>query len=80
MLFIYFLNNSKNYEDSIKKILLKGGDTDTNCKIVGNLLGSIHGINKIPKYMIKQILNFNCILNMVIRDLNYIILKNFIKN
>jgi len=36
-----------------------GGDTDTNAKIVGNLLGAYYG-NCIPEYMSKPVLEFDC--------------------
>lgn len=35
-----------------------GGDTDTNAKIVGNLLGAYYG-NCIPEYMSKPVLEFD---------------------
>lgn len=38
-----FLKNGVSYEEGIKRILKKGGDTDTNAAIVGGLLGALHG-------------------------------------
>ena len=39
----YYLRNKYSYEDAIRDILLKGGDTDTNAAIVGGLIGCVHG-------------------------------------
>ena len=59
---LYAFYISKNFEDSIKKTLLMGGDTDTNCAIVGSLAEALYGIDdnlikkaneKIPKDFIK---------------------------
>ena len=41
--------NSTSFEDSIRKILLMGGDTDTNCCIVGSVAESIYGMSDIQK-------------------------------
>lgn len=58
VLAIYFLRNPKiEFEDAIKITLMKGGDTDTNAAIVGGLVGAYH---KIPDYMLKPVLNFDC--------------------
>jgi ADP-ribosylglycohydrolase len=55
---MYFLRNSDiEFEDAIKQTLMKGGDTDTNAAIVGGLVGAYH---KIPDYMLKPVLNFDC--------------------
>lgn len=58
---IFFLNNINKYtyETSIIEVLKCGGDTDTNAKIVGNLLGAYYG-NCIPEYMSKPVLEFEC--------------------
>lgn len=58
---IYFLNNIKkyNYIEAIIEVLKCGGDTDTNAKIVGNLLGAYYG-NCVPEYMSKPVLDFDC--------------------
>ena len=42
---LYQLFNSVNFEDSIRKTLYMGGDTDTNCAIVGGLAEALYGIN-----------------------------------
>lgn len=56
--FSIFLEN-RNFEDSIKEMLLFGGDTDTNSCILGGLLGASEGLNNIPLYFQNIILNFD---------------------
>lgn len=41
----YVLDKSYDFEDSIRKILLLGGDTDTNCCIVGSIAEAMFGIS-----------------------------------
>jgi ADP-ribosyl-[dinitrogen reductase] hydrolase len=81
MLVIYFLRESSkryvSYEEAIKTVLLKGGDTDTNAKIVGNVIGAIVGIKGIPEFMRKPLLEFDCTKEGNIRPDNYSI-KNII--
>ncbi len=60
-LVIYFLRNPSTYIDAIKTTLLKGGDTDTNAKIVGSVIGAMRGINEIPEYMLTPVVNFDCV-------------------
>ncbi|MBQ3306568.1 MAG: ADP-ribosylglycohydrolase family protein [Bacilli bacterium] len=59
---LYALYNSNSFEDAIRKTLLMGGDTDTNCAIVGSMAESIYGIDneliekvneKIPQEFVK---------------------------
>lgn len=58
---IYFLKNMTDYtyESAIKAVLMRGGDTDTNAKIVGNLFGAYYG-ECVPEYMSSVVLNFDC--------------------
>ena len=42
---LYALYNSNTFEDAIRKTLLMGGDTDTNCAIVGSMAEAMYGIN-----------------------------------
>lgn len=56
---IHFLRKNYTFEEAIRKTLLLGGDTDTNCAIVGAVLGALHGENGIPQYMKKSVLTFN---------------------
>ncbi len=48
------------YEEVISRILLLGGDTDTNAKIIGALIGAMKGFDNIPDYMKNPVLNFDC--------------------
>lgn len=41
---LYAIYNSNSFEDAIRKTLLMGGDTDTNCCIVGSIAESIYGM------------------------------------
>ena len=59
---MYALYNSNSFEDAIRKTLLMGGDTDTNCAIVGSIAEAMYGIDneviekvndKIPKKFVK---------------------------
>ena len=59
---MYALYNSNGFEDAIRKTLLMGGDTDTNCAIVGSVAEAMYGIDnqiiarvneKIPKEFVK---------------------------
>lgn len=43
---LYVVKNSNNFEDAIKKSLYMGGDTDTNCAIVGGIVEAIYGIDE----------------------------------
>lgn len=44
VMMVYFLNKMKKYtyESGIRQVLSMGGDTDTNTKIIGSLLGVFH--------------------------------------
>ena len=59
---LYALYNSNSFEDAIRKTLLMGGDTDTNCAIVGSMAEAMYGIDselieqvneKIPENFVK---------------------------
>ena len=43
-LYTYYMSNS--FEDAIKKTLEMGGDTDTNCAIVGSMAEALYGIDE----------------------------------
>ena len=43
---LYAIYNSNSFENAITKTLLMGGDTDTNCCIVGSVAESLYGMNK----------------------------------
>lgn len=44
------------YNTIISKVLLGGGDTDTNAAVIGAILGSIKGYKSLPKKQTKKIL------------------------
>ncbi len=61
---LYTVFNTNSYDESIRKILLYGGDTDTNACIVGSMAEALYGINddliyeankKIPKDFQKKL-------------------------
>ena len=41
---LYYLKNCTKYEDALKDILSRGGDTSMNAAIVGGLIGALNGI------------------------------------
>jgi len=43
---LYALYHSTSFEDALKRTLLMGGDTDTNCAIVGSMAEALYGIDK----------------------------------
>lgn len=59
-LYAFYFSNS--FEDAIRRSLLMGGDTDTNCAIVGSMAEALYGIDdsliekankKIPSEFVK---------------------------
>ena len=46
---LYAIYQSNSFEDSIRKTLLMGGDTDTNCCIVGSVSEALYGMNQKEK-------------------------------
>ena len=46
---LYALYYSNSFEDTIRKTLLMGGDTDTNCAIVGSVAESMYGMTSKEK-------------------------------
>lgn len=45
-----------NYEQAIRQVLLRGGDTDTNACIVGGMIGAASGVRAIPSLMVQAML------------------------
>jgi ADP-ribosylglycohydrolase len=43
----------------MKRILLEGGDTDTNAAIVGGMFGALVGFKSLPPHYIDKILDFD---------------------
>ena len=68
---LFALYNSSSFEDAIRRTLLMGGDTDTNCCIVGSMAEALYGVSdtykeivndKIPKSFVKilsKVRNYN---------------------
>ena len=46
---LYAVYMSSSFEDAIRRILLMGGDTDTNCCIVGSIAEALYGMNNTEK-------------------------------
>ena len=42
---LYYLRKNFSYEEAVKDIILRGGDTRSNAAIVGGLIGAAHGVN-----------------------------------
>lgn len=78
------LKNKMSFHDGIHQVLKLGGDTDTNAAITGALLGALHGLDAIPKDMVKIVMRFTCT-EMPDNDLigqkrpDTYIIRNFIK-
>lgn len=53
----YCLYNELEYEKAMKLVLSYGGDTDTNCCIVGGVIGCYNGRDNIPNSWIYKVLN-----------------------
>lgn len=58
---LYAIYYSTSFEDAIRKTLIMGGDTDTNCCIVGSVAESIYGMTQEQKIMSKMDLPLNYI-------------------
>lgn len=53
----YYLHKNASYEDALKDILMRGGDTDTNAAIIGGLLGARDGESKLNKAQVAKVLS-----------------------
>lgn len=60
ILAFYFLRHVTSFEDALTETCRKLGDTDTNCAIVGAMMGALHGISGIPKRLSGPVLAFDC--------------------
>lgn len=56
---LYFLKHRTSYREAMKEMLSKAGDTDTNCCIVGGMLGALHGYSNIPKEFVEAVKGFD---------------------
>lgn len=45
------------FMESLVKVMLRGGDTETNCAVVMGIVGAIVGYNRIPNYLKQKIVN-----------------------
>ena len=60
---IHHMKHMTSYEDAMFDVLIRGGDTDTNAKIVMNILGALYNNDpnhKLPNYMVGPVLTFDC--------------------
>ena len=57
---LHYLKKNISYRDAIIEVLLIGGDTDTNCCIVGGMLGAVHGKSGIPSEITNKVLKYDC--------------------
>ncbi|CDW91567.1 UNKNOWN [Stylonychia lemnae] len=58
--FIYsfhYLISGSDYKQSLRSIIQKGGDTDTNAAIVGGLIGAFNQIQDIDPTMVRKVMN-----------------------
>ena len=51
---LYVIYKTNSFEDAIREILLIGGDTDTNCAIVGSVAEAIYGVNDELKKKVEE--------------------------
>jgi ADP-ribosylglycohydrolase len=51
----YHLKRESSYIEAMRDVLSRGGDTDTNCAIVGGLIGASLGFKKLQEEIPKQI-------------------------
>lgn len=73
----YFLRNTNfTYIQAMEIVLKKGGDTDTNCCIVG---GMVACYQPIPEYMINKLLQFDCTQQGNKRPIDYSVKSTFLE-
>ncbi|MCI6191315.1 MAG: ADP-ribosylglycohydrolase family protein [Clostridium sp.] len=65
------IRESNSYEETIKKSIALGNDTDTTAAVAGGLAGIIYGYDNIPKRWIKELRGKENILN-IINNIEYI--------
>lgn len=64
--YAWFLKNPHSFS-VLEEIILSGGDTDTNAKIVGEMLGALHGFESIKTYMpwaVEQLKDIDSIIDL----------------
>ena len=77
---MYYLKNNFGYVDALKDILSKKGDTDTNCCIIGGLLGALHGYDKLPKDIVEKVLKFDPSKNSGVKRPDFLVPGKCVKN
>ena len=56
----YHLRRRSTYEECLRDVLRRGGDTDTNAAIAGGLIGALHGYAWIPDSIKTRVLLYDC--------------------
>ena len=54
----YYLRRKTSYEDAMRDILIRGGDTDTNAAIIGGLIGAVEGFEHIREEWRDKVLSY----------------------
>lgn len=55
-----YLNTDATYEEAIGKVLLQGGDTDTNATIMGMVLGAKYGLKSLDSEQLEKVKEYTC--------------------
>jgi len=59
---LHYLRRNAGYEEAMFEMVIQGGDTDTNCCIVGGMIGALHGLGGekgVPELLANQLLSFD---------------------
>jgi hypothetical protein len=56
---LYYLREGYGYEQAMRDILSKRGDTDTNAAIIGMVLGARDGLEGLDQNWVKKVLSWN---------------------
>lgn len=52
----HFLNTGATFEEAMREVLARGGDTDTNAAIVGAALGAKYGLSALPERWVDAVI------------------------
>ena len=77
---LHFLKQRKGYADAMIEMLQGAGDTDTNCCIVGAMLGALHGFDAIPKHMTEAVRSFDPVKHGGIRRPDFLLAAKNVDN
>ena len=55
----YYLKKEFTFEEAMKDIIERQGDTDTNAAVVGGLLGAAYGIKSVPSALIDKVMRLD---------------------